>query len=217
MIVVSDTTPLITLMKIGHLDLLEKAFGEIQIPEAVYTELTSNPRFQTEISQIQNCPFIHIQKISDERSVNLFRRVTGLDIGESEAIILSDDIHADLLLIDEVKGRQVAEQMGIKYTNESLLAKAIILSIPSYPSLLTTHVHPPVKIYSQGQKSEQHPFLLLDTNVDFWKDEASAASAPTSPEYQMIIGVQILYSDLFDYLEYYKPGSYLAGHVVLPA
>lgn len=62
MIVVSDTTPLITLMKIGHLDLLEKVFGEIQIPEAVYTELTSNPRFQTEISQIQNCPFIHIQK-----------------------------------------------------------------------------------------------------------------------------------------------------------
>ena len=110
MIVVSDTTPLITLMKIGHLDLLEKAFGEIQIPEAVYTELTSNPRFQTEISQIQNCPFIHIQKISE----NLFRRATGLDIGESEAIILSDDIHADLLLIDEVKGRQVAEQMGIK-------------------------------------------------------------------------------------------------------
>ncbi len=33
MIVVSDTTPLITLMKIGHLDLLEKTFGEIQITE----------------------------------------------------------------------------------------------------------------------------------------------------------------------------------------
>ncbi len=82
MIVVSDTTPLITLMKIGHLDLLEKTFGKIQIPEAVYTELTSNSRFQTEIRKIQNCPFIHIKKISDERSVNLFRRATGLDTDE---------------------------------------------------------------------------------------------------------------------------------------
>lgn len=114
MIVVSDTTPLITLMKIGHLELLEKTFGEVHIPEAVYSELTSNPRFQSEITQIQNCPFIHVKKVSDERSVNLFRRATGLDLGESEAIILSDDMHADLLLIDELKGRQVAEQMGIK-------------------------------------------------------------------------------------------------------
>lgn len=150
MIVVSDTTPLITLMKIGHLDLLEKTFGEIQIPEAVYTELTSNPRFQTEISQIQNCPFIHIQKISDERSVNLFRRATGLDIGESEAIILSDDIHADLLLIDEVKGRQVAEQMGIKIMGtigfllasfeEKIISEAEIIEIVEYLRNSSRHI-----------------------------------------------------------------------------
>ena len=38
-------------------------------------------------------------------------RATGLDIGESEAIILSDQIKADLLLMDEVKGRQVARNM----------------------------------------------------------------------------------------------------------
>lgn len=69
MIVVSDTTPLITLMKIGHLDLLEKTFGKIQIPEAVYTELTSNSRFQTEIRKIQNLMFnnnkYHCHYLSD--------------------------------------------------------------------------------------------------------------------------------------------------------
>lgn len=80
--VVSDTTPLITLMKIGHLKLLGKTFGEVHIPEVVYSELTSNPRFQSEITQIQNCPFIHVKKISDERSVNLLRRATGLDLGD---------------------------------------------------------------------------------------------------------------------------------------
>ncbi len=48
MIVISDTPPLISLMKIGHLDLLKSYFGEIKIPEAVYKELTSNSKFADE-------------------------------------------------------------------------------------------------------------------------------------------------------------------------
>lgn len=43
----------------------------------------------------------------------MLRRATGLDARESEAIILSNEIKADLLLMDELKGRQVAKQMGI--------------------------------------------------------------------------------------------------------
>ena len=42
MIVVSDTTPFISLMKIGHLDLIHHLFGEIQIPNAVFQELVYN-------------------------------------------------------------------------------------------------------------------------------------------------------------------------------
>jgi predicted nucleic acid-binding protein len=37
-----------------------------------------------------------------------------LDIGESEAIILSDSINANILLMDEARGRSVAQQMGIQ-------------------------------------------------------------------------------------------------------
>ena len=45
MIVVSDTTPLISLMKVGLLNLLEKLYHEICIPKGVYTELTSSTDF----------------------------------------------------------------------------------------------------------------------------------------------------------------------------
>jgi predicted nucleic acid-binding protein len=45
MIVVSDTTPLITLLKVQHLDLLKIYFGEVQIPKAVFDELTCDERF----------------------------------------------------------------------------------------------------------------------------------------------------------------------------
>lgn len=113
MIVVSDTTPLISLMKIGRLGLVEQLFGEIQIPDAVYAELITNPQFSSEAQQIQNSSFIKRVVIDDSKSVDLLRRATGLDRGESEAIILSDTCHADLLLMDEVKGRQVAKQMGL--------------------------------------------------------------------------------------------------------
>ena len=45
MIVVSDTTPLISLIKIERLGLAEQLFGEVQIPDAVYMELITNPQF----------------------------------------------------------------------------------------------------------------------------------------------------------------------------
>ena len=114
MIVVSDATPLISLMKIGHLDLLQYYFGEVQIPPAVYNELITNTNYQDEANLIKDCPFIHIVKLSNYLEVNLIRKTEGLDLGESEAIVLSNEIKAELLLMDELKGRQVAEQMGIR-------------------------------------------------------------------------------------------------------
>ena len=42
MIVVSDTTPLISFMKIGQLDLMEKLFGEVQIPQAVFSDMMTS-------------------------------------------------------------------------------------------------------------------------------------------------------------------------------
>lgn len=48
MIVVSDTTPIISLMKAGQLELLRQLFGVVYIPEAVYRELTDNEAFSEE-------------------------------------------------------------------------------------------------------------------------------------------------------------------------
>lgn len=51
--------------------------------------------------------------VKEPKSVDLLRRVSGLDLGESEAIIFADDVKADVLLMDEAKGRAVAKTMGI--------------------------------------------------------------------------------------------------------
>lgn len=114
MIVVSDSTPLITLMKAARLQILNELFGEIIIPEAVHKELTSNERFLEEARQINNSDFIRVISVEDRKSVSLLQRAAGLDLGESEAIIYAENNKADLLLVDEASGRRVAKSMGIE-------------------------------------------------------------------------------------------------------
>lgn len=116
MIVVSDTTPLITLLKADQLAVLGDLFGEVYIPEAVYSELTSNDSFREEADVIKKSSFIQIVKVQNESNVLFLQRVTGLDLGESEAIIYADEIKADVLLMDEVAGRRVAQNMNLSIT-----------------------------------------------------------------------------------------------------
>ena len=113
MIVVSDSTPLITLMKAMQLDVLHKLFGDILIPDAVFHEVTTNDNFPEEAEIIRNSNFIRRVSVKDDRAVLLLQRVTGLDRGESEAIVYADDNRADILLIDENAGRKVAQRVGL--------------------------------------------------------------------------------------------------------
>ena len=56
------------------------------------------------------------QKVGNGKSVTILQNFTGLDAGESEAIILADEMNSDVLLMDEHKGRQVAKKLGITIT-----------------------------------------------------------------------------------------------------
>ena len=105
MIVVSDTTPLISLLKINRIDLLEKLFGDVLIPQAVFDELTVNERFRLEADEIRQKKFIVVKPVNNPESASILKRAAGLDQGESEAIVLSDELKADLLLMDEAKGK----------------------------------------------------------------------------------------------------------------
>ena len=113
MIVVSDSTPLISLMKADQLYTLEKLYREILIPDAVFAELTANEKYAEETETISRCPFIRVVSVKERKAVKILQRATGLDLGESEAIVYADDQRADILLIDEKAGRRVARTMGL--------------------------------------------------------------------------------------------------------
>lgn len=115
MIVISDTTPIISLLKADQLSLLKKLYGRVLIPQAVYRELTENPRYEKEAKIIKEMDFLLTMAIENVKSVSILRAVTGLDAGESEALIMYDEQKADLLLMDEHKGRHVAKQLGVRH------------------------------------------------------------------------------------------------------
>ena len=114
MIVVSDSGPLISLMKAARLDLLRDLYGEIRIPEAVYAELTGNERYSEEAELIRSCSFVRVVAVRERKAVDILRRASGLDLGESEAIVYADDVKADILLMEEDAGRRVAKAMGLR-------------------------------------------------------------------------------------------------------
>jgi len=73
MIVVSDSTPLITLMKAGRLNILEGLFGEVLIPEAVYSEVTDNQAFRDEAELIRSSDYIRIVRADDRERVSFLQ------------------------------------------------------------------------------------------------------------------------------------------------
>lgn len=106
--VISNSSPLIFLSAVGLLDLLKKEFEEILVPEAVYTEVTSNNLKGS--NEVKNADWIRVQELKNKRSLSFYPI---LDEGEEKAIILAMEQKADLLLIDDLAGRRAAQIHGI--------------------------------------------------------------------------------------------------------
>jgi len=102
-VVVSDTSPLRALAYVGHLDWLEQLFGQVLVPPAVAHELEFPPdRFSP--LRVAQIPFLVIAAPRDQGRVSQWRKT--LDPGEAEALALAEELHAEIVLIDESVGRQ---------------------------------------------------------------------------------------------------------------
>lgn len=119
MIVVSNTTPIISLASIGRIDLLKKLFTNIYIPRAVFDEIKSKDSFGYE--DIDD-PFFIVKDIKDEFATNIL--LNDLDLGEAQTIVLAKELNANIVLIDENIGYRLAvsQDLNVKRTLSLLIA-----------------------------------------------------------------------------------------------
>jgi predicted nucleic acid-binding protein len=113
MIIVSNTSPINYLILIGHINLLPELFGAIIIPQAVYSELSDTSAPSPVQTWIATPPdWLKIQPVIQPSDAILDL----LDPGERAAILLAQELNADLLLLDDMKARRTATERGFAIT-----------------------------------------------------------------------------------------------------
>lgn len=110
-VVVSNTTPISELAKIGQLNLLRDLYGRVFIPPEVFSEIATgtHPAAQT----LQQTDWIEVRAVADSNKVIALHAQTRLGLGECAAIILAQEFGARRLLIDDLAARREALSRNI--------------------------------------------------------------------------------------------------------
>jgi uncharacterized protein len=114
LIVVSDTSPVLNLARIGRLELLALLYQQVIIPSAVHEELIRSKSDLPPAIDLASQPWLIVAAANDRKRVKELHEY--LDPGEAEAIVLAIELRADLLLVDERRGRRLASAAGLSIT-----------------------------------------------------------------------------------------------------
>jgi uncharacterized protein len=109
-VVVSDTSPLRALQYLAHLDWLHELFGHVFLPPAVAAELRRPPATYTSVD-VSEWPYLEVR--APQNAARVTELQVEVDPGEAEAIALAEELQADVVLIDELAGRDVAIRSGL--------------------------------------------------------------------------------------------------------
>jgi predicted nucleic acid-binding protein len=111
-ILVVDASVLITLARVGRLQLLRDLAHEVVVPYAVYDEVVGQGVGRPGQTEVAQASWISRRHIRDRTAVARFE--TEVARGESEAIVLAREIIADFVILDDARARQLAELEGIR-------------------------------------------------------------------------------------------------------
>jgi uncharacterized protein len=113
-IVVSNASPLIILTKIGQLELLKDLYGGVTVPAEVHAEIVPPGVDLPGAKQLAQATWLDIRRLSSPEALGAAQTQFSLARGELSAILLAEELRADLILLDERAARRMAQSRGLR-------------------------------------------------------------------------------------------------------
>ena len=156
--IIVNSTPLIVLSNINHLDILQKLYSDIYIPQAVFDEVTA--KNDSACQQIKNnLNWIHVCTIKNQSMKRMYQ--AKLHDGEVEVMILAqENKNKDIMIIDDSAAKKTAKFLGLQVTGTlGIILKAKKVNIIS-------------NVTSIMDQLIQNGFYITQEVYDFVKNEA---------------------------------------------
>jgi len=112
MIVIADTSPINYLILIGEIEVLPALFRRVLVPPSVSEEL-KRPRAPDVVRMCIAQPPVWLEIRAPGRSPG--PDLAHLDAGERDAILLAEELGAEQIIIDEIRGRREAKRKQLAY------------------------------------------------------------------------------------------------------
>lgn len=164
--IIADAGPLIYLTRINKLKLMRILFKEVYIPEAVKTETVNKGKAEgyTDAIAIEKAASSGWIKVARAKpNAKKLAEEAKVGKGEAEAILLAKQTNTTKILIDDARGRKVAQSLGLKphgtiYALKLALTKKIIPKTEYTQSLrkaLNAGLYLSTDLYLQALKEDE--------------------------------------------------------------
>jgi predicted nucleic acid-binding protein len=112
-IVVGDSSPLITLARARYFGLLQEFYGEVIVSHEVHDKVTVAGAGLPGADEMRRAAWIRVESVPSVPSPEISAACAGLGAGERSVIHLTSALAADLVLIDEERARRAAKTIAL--------------------------------------------------------------------------------------------------------
>jgi predicted nucleic acid-binding protein len=140
-IVVSDSSPLITLARAHHLELLREFYGQVLITREVHEEVTAVGAGLPGADEVRRASWIEVRSDPGEGvGSSIESACAGMGAGQRSVIYLASGLKAAVVLIDEDRARRVAKNLGLAVVGSIAVLErgAQLKKVPDLRSVIWT-------------------------------------------------------------------------------